>query len=318
MATEPQLANFSYWKPEKEIGFWAIMVGSFKISFVAVLETLISARIADNKTETRHDQSKEIRAMSIANIVCGLMGGTPCTGVLIRTNANVQTGATHKMSQFINAVIVFLFVVLASRVIVYLPMSIIAAILFTSSCRLVPLTVMKQLWRAERVDFWILIVTWLLCVFMDGAAGLLIGSFVCFLRLSRKTSETQMSYEFLDGHSSGEKKKILKVELDGSLNYINSVHFELKVLDLIKAEEPDYVMVNLMESFLFADMDGLMVLEKIFKKRAGATALVLQRPDDESVLQKSWWFQEIKGNNMVFASVNEAKAGLLKDTQTQA
>lgn len=83
---------------EVVIPFSAVLVGSLKVSFVAVLETLISARIADNLTGTRFDQTTECRGMSIANIACGILGGTPCTGVLVRTAVNVSSGATHKTS----------------------------------------------------------------------------------------------------------------------------------------------------------------------------------------------------------------------------
>lgn len=55
MKTSVQLADFSYWTPKKAIPIRAIVVGSLKVSFVAVLETLISARIADNRTGTRFD-----------------------------------------------------------------------------------------------------------------------------------------------------------------------------------------------------------------------------------------------------------------------
>jgi len=75
-----------------------IIVGSLKVAFVAVLETLISARIADNLTATRHNSSRECLGMSIGNIVSGFLGGCPCTGVLVRTAVNVSSGATHKMS----------------------------------------------------------------------------------------------------------------------------------------------------------------------------------------------------------------------------
>jgi len=55
MRTSVQLADFSYWTPKKSIPVVNIMVGALKVSFVAVLETLISARIADNRTGTRFD-----------------------------------------------------------------------------------------------------------------------------------------------------------------------------------------------------------------------------------------------------------------------
>lgn len=76
----------------------AIFEGSLKVAFVAVLETLISARIADSLTGTRFNQSHETRGMGLANLLAGFMGGTPCTGVLIRTSVNCSSGANDMMS----------------------------------------------------------------------------------------------------------------------------------------------------------------------------------------------------------------------------
>lgn len=99
------LWQFLYWKsmfPEdpKKLGIPVseILLGSLKVAFVAVLETLISARIADTATGTRHNSSPECGGMGLANVVCGALGGTPCTGVLVRTSVNVSSGATHKTS----------------------------------------------------------------------------------------------------------------------------------------------------------------------------------------------------------------------------
>lgn len=66
-----------------------ILVGAAKVAFVAVLETLISARIADNMTGTHFNQSDEVRGLAYANLLSGVLGGLPCTGVLIRTSVNV-------------------------------------------------------------------------------------------------------------------------------------------------------------------------------------------------------------------------------------
>lgn len=80
--------------------------------------------------------------MALANLFAGLMGGTPCTGVLIRTSVNCSSGATDKMSQFINALVVLLMVIVLMPAFAYIPMAAIASILITSSCRLVPMKVM--------------------------------------------------------------------------------------------------------------------------------------------------------------------------------
>ena len=279
-----------------------IMVGAFKVAFVAVLETLISARIADNKTNTRFDQSKEIFGMSLANIVSGLMGGCPCTGVLIRTNVNIQTGATHKASQFINAVVVFFIVVLFMKIFTYIPMAVIASILITSACRLVPKTIMRQLWAIDKFEFSILIVTWLVCVFKDGAVGLMLGSFLSFLKQSEKQSETQLRVEC--------DEKFMQVDLDGSLDYINGLHFEIKVFDEIDSQQPEFVAVN-MSRIVFVDIDGLFILQNLFKKKGVQVVMVYDKDETESVLAKSPLFKGLKQKDCVFTSMSEAKAALL-------
>jgi len=96
MGASIKLFNFSYLN--NQISITNIIVGALKVSFVAVLETLISARIADNQTGTRFDGSIEIRGLAVANIACGLIGATPVTGVLVRTAVNVASGATDKLS----------------------------------------------------------------------------------------------------------------------------------------------------------------------------------------------------------------------------
>lgn len=286
-----------------------IMVGALKVAFVAVLETLISARIADNKTNTRFDQSKEIFGMSIANMVSGLLGGTPCTGVLIRTNVNIQTGATHKTSQFINAVVVFFIVVLFMNVFSYIPMAVIASILMTSACRLVPKTIMRQLWAVDKFEFWLLIVTWLICVFKDGAVGLLIGSFIAFLKQSEKSSDTQIHFNMED--------KLMMVELDGSLDYINGLHFELEVLDKVNDQQPEFVTVNL-SRIVFVDIDGLFILQNLFKKKDIKVIMVYDKCETESVLTKSAFFQSLKKEDKVFSSMSEARAALLSGKGKEA
>ena len=113
------------------------------------------------------------------------MGGSPCTGVLVRTAVNVASGANNKFSQFLNAMTVLIITLTLLPYFTYIPMPIIASILMVSATRLIPVTCMKELWRIDKVEFAILIVTMLICVFMDGALGLMIGGAIALLRNAR-------------------------------------------------------------------------------------------------------------------------------------
>jgi MFS superfamily sulfate permease-like transporter len=115
------------------------------------------------------------------------MGGTPCTGVLVRTSVNIKSGATDKISQFINALVVLLVVLVFMPVFVYTPLPCIAAILVTSSCRLVPIGVMQQLWREDPAELVILFITATICVLFDGAFGLMVGAVISIMRTAIKS-----------------------------------------------------------------------------------------------------------------------------------
>jgi len=130
--------------------------------------------------------------MSLGNILSGLMGGTPCTGVLVRTAVNCTAGATDKMSQFINAVVVFLIVYLFMPGFVYMPLPVIAPILVTSACRLVPIKVIKELWVLDKTEVAILFVTALVCIFVDSALGLMVGGVISILRTAIKSQDAEL------------------------------------------------------------------------------------------------------------------------------
>ena len=195
------------------------------------------------------------------------------------------------------------------NVFTYIPMAVIASILMTSACRLVPKTIMRQLWNVDKVEFWILIVTWLICVFKDGAVGLLIGSFLAFLKQSEKSSETQIQIDM--------EEKLMKVELDGSLDYINGLHFEIKVFDEINEQQPEFVTVNL-SRIVFVDIDGLFILQNLFKKKDVKVVMVYDKSEIESVLTKSSLFQGLKKEDKVFSSISEARAALLSGKGKEA
>ena len=155
--------------------------------FVAVLETLISGRIADNMTGTRFHQSKEVFGMSLGNTFSGLMGGTPCTGVLVRTAVNVTAGSTDKFSQFLNSIVVLFITLLFMPAFVYIPLPCIGAILIVAASRLIPFKVMRELYEYDIAEFIILILTTVICVLEDGAIGLMVGAVISILRTAIKT-----------------------------------------------------------------------------------------------------------------------------------
>jgi len=245
----------------KTHGVGPIVAGAFKVAFVAVLETLISARIADNKTGTRFVQDKECFGLSIANILSGVMGGTPCTGVLVRTAVNIASGADHKYSQFINAVWVLLIVAVLIPYFAYIPMCIIASMLITSAFRLLPIDVMKYMWKHDKAEFFILLITGIICIFVDGAMGLMAGSFISLLRHAVNSGIAEIDFKENEGSE-------LKITPDGEINFINTIDFGIKTVDAVKDSKATNIVIDL-ATVTAIDCDGLENLEKIVSTAKG-------------------------------------------------
>jgi MFS superfamily sulfate permease-like transporter len=101
----------------------------------------------------------------------------------------------------------------------YIPMPVIASILMTSAFRLVPLKVMTQLAKEDAPELFILIFTTAVCIFGDGALGLLAGGFIALMRNAANNNYGYMSFS-LEG-------EVLHVGLTGQLSFINALDIEI-------------------------------------------------------------------------------------------
>ena len=80
----------------------------------------------------------------------------------------------------------------------FIPMPVIASILMVSACRLIPFKVMGNLFQQDPSEFGVLIFTWLVCIFVDGAVGLMAGGVIALLRFAALNWVSQI-YEKKDG-----------------------------------------------------------------------------------------------------------------------
>ena len=76
-----------------------LLIAAFAVAFIASAETLLSAAAVDRMhSGQRSDFDRELSAQGVGNMLCGLLGALPMTGVIVRSSANVQAGATTRLS----------------------------------------------------------------------------------------------------------------------------------------------------------------------------------------------------------------------------
>ena len=171
---------------------FSLLVASASVALVAVLETLISAKIADFRAAENacgpFDEGREVAALALAQMLCGATGALPPTGVFVRTSVNQLNGASHGVSQAMNALLVLVVTASAMPVFSYLPLASVAAVLVLSAVRMVPVDFMKHLWRHARAHFVLCLLTASVCVALDPVVGLLAGTLAAYLIAAMNSS----------------------------------------------------------------------------------------------------------------------------------
>lgn len=161
------------------------------VAVIIVLETLLSAKIADGMTRTRFNQKKEVFGVGLANIASGLFGGLPATGVFVRTALNVRSGAKSRYAAIINIIFVVILSFLILRWFSYLPLATVASILIYVALRMVSREHFANLYRFDKTAFGIALVVAGLSVVYDPLVGILAGSAVSLMVFIKYISKAQ-------------------------------------------------------------------------------------------------------------------------------
>ena len=138
-----------------------VIVYGVIIALVASLETLLSIEAVDNLDPQRRitNTNKELFAQGIGNSVAGLIGGLPVTSVIVRSSANVNSGAKSKMSAIIHGVLLLVSIVAIPGLLNKIPLSALAAVLLLTGYKLAKPAVFKGFWKAGKYQFIPFIVT---------------------------------------------------------------------------------------------------------------------------------------------------------------
>jgi SulP family sulfate permease len=231
------------------------LVPALVIAIVAILETLLSAKIADKMSHTKHDARKEVFGLGLANVASGIMGGIPAAAALARTAFNVKAGATSKYSAVMSSVTIAVISLGFLTYFAYLPMAVIAAVLVSVSIGMIEREHFIRLYRYDKASFAIALIVAFITMYEDPIIGLLVGTVIALLLLIHKLLPGSYYHYVTDG--------IMVYSIKGELVYLNSdthrAHFEkathsyshvilklrdLAVIDLDGVEGFDHIIQN--------------------------------------------------------------------------
>ncbi len=163
----------------------AVYTTGLALALVASIETLLSVEATDNLDPEKRVSStnRELKAQGLGNIVSGLLGGIPITQVIIRSSANIDSGAKTRFAAFTHGVLLLICVATIPSLLNQIPLASLAAILLVIGYRLARVSLFRQVWREGVWQFLPFITTIVGLVLTDLLTGIMLGMAVAFFEI---------------------------------------------------------------------------------------------------------------------------------------
>lgn len=157
------------------------------IAFLAGVESLLSAMVADRMISGHHRPNAELLAQGAANIGSSLFGGMPATGAIARTATNIRAGGKTPVAGLIHAVIILLIMLVASRLVGYLAMPALSGLLILTAWNMSEPHKWRSYLEERKTDIFLLAMTMILTVLADLTVAIGVGvALGLALRLQRR------------------------------------------------------------------------------------------------------------------------------------
>ncbi|MBT2663504.1 SulP family inorganic anion transporter [Bacillus sp. ISL-45] len=228
---------------------------SLALALVGLLESLLTATIVDDMTDSESNKDTESRGQGIANIVTGFFGGMAGCAMIGQSVINIKSGGRERLSSLVSGVVLILLIVLLGDIVAQIPMAALAGVMIMVAISTFDWNSIKTIHLLPKTDAIVMVVTVLTVVFTHNLAiGVFTGILLSAIFFVSKISQVEVK-------SSLEKNtRIYKVR--GEL-------FFASVTELIKKfdykEDVEFVEVNLSKSHLWDD-SAVAAIDKIVNK----------------------------------------------------
>jgi MFS superfamily sulfate permease-like transporter len=170
-----------------QLGNSAVLTVAITLALVASLETLLSIEAVDELDPYQRvtPTNRELKAQGLGNIVSGLLGGLPLTSVIVRSSANVNSGAKTKMSTIYHGTLLLLCVAFIPFLLNQIPKSALAAVLIFTGYKLTKPSLFVGFYKKGWNQFLPFVGTILAILATDLLKGVLIGIGIAIIFIIR-------------------------------------------------------------------------------------------------------------------------------------
>lgn len=236
---------------------YALIPLAITLALIAFMEAISVAKALEEKDKTNYlNPNQELIALGMANVVGALFQSYPTTGGFSRTAVNHDAGAKTGLAALFSAAIVGLTLLFFTSFFYHLPTAVLGAVILVAVSKLIDLSYPKKLWRNNRNEFYILLFTFCITLFVGIKEGILLGVFVALLYMIYQNTRPHIAVlgRIKDTHYFKNIERfskevvtypqVLILRFDGPLFFGNQRYFKQRINALIKEQnEPTHHLV---------------------------------------------------------------------------
>lgn len=284
-----------------------LLPNAFTIAILAGIESLLSCVVSDGMIGDKHRSNTELVAQGVGNICSGLFGGIPATGAIARTAANVKNGGRSPVSGMVHAVVLLLILVALMPLASFIPMPIIAAVLFMVAYNMSEWRGFVKLCKtAPATDILVLVVTFVLTVVFDLVVAIAVGmvlAVVFFMKHMADNTRLRVWTHDVEGRKKELPDRVSVVELDGPMFFASADKFAE-----IHGEDNTEVLILRMHDVPYLDATAMKNLFLLLEHcKQGGVTLILCHVGEQpvSAMKRSGFLQKL-GEDRLADSIDSA------------
>ncbi|WP_391560413.1 SulP family inorganic anion transporter [Robertmurraya sp.] len=234
---------------------WIILPYSIPLAIVGLLESLLTATIVDEMTETKSSKDQEVKGQGIANMVTGFFGGMAGCAMIGQSVINVKSGGRGRLSALVAGVFLLFLILVLGDIVKQIPMGALVGVMIMVSIGTFDWQSLRTLPKTPRPDAVVMIVTVAIVVAThDLAKGVMAGVILSALIFGWKMATMKTTTTVENG------TKIYKVS--GQMFFGTMSHF---VNEFSFNEDPERIVIDFSNSHVW-DHSAVTAIAKVVYK----------------------------------------------------
>tara|TARA_B110000881_G_scaffold98147_1_gene86306 strand:+ start:1443 stop:3170 length:1728 start_codon:yes stop_codon:yes gene_type:complete len=267
----------SFRLPEIElINITKILPLALTLALIAFMEAISVAKAIEEKKDYSINPNQELIALGASNIVGSLFQSYPTTGGFSRTAVNDQAGANSGLASIISAIVVGLTLLFLTPLFYFLPNTILASIIMVAVFKLIDFESPKKLWKSSKSEFYILLFTFFITLFIGIKEGIILGVLASLLLLVYRSTQPHVAvlgkikgtdyFKDIDRFTQDIEtyESLLLLRFDEQIYFGNSQFFKEQLLERVNQKKGKLSVVILSSGGInYIDSSGMKTLNEI-------------------------------------------------------